>query len=126
MKNTKDSQLFDRRAAAADARAALLKAYQAARVADGPARTARIAERALITAAREERRLERERQKQEEHACAAAEAAEMQAAADAAAITAAEARENAEKARLTRLVEDEAARKAARDLRYANRKARRG
>lgn len=50
----------------------------------------------------------------------------MRVAAIAAAATAeAEAREAAEKNRISRVIEDEAARKAERDRRYANRKARR-
>ncbi|WP_337183751.1 DUF6481 family protein [Shinella sp.] len=124
MKNARDNQLSDRRAASADAKSALLNAYRAAQVAAAPTRAARQAERALISAAREERRLERERAKTEERTRIEAEAAELQAAAHAAALAETQAREGAEKARLARVIEDEAARKAARDLRYANRKAR--
>ncbi|MCA1441739.1 hypothetical protein I6F07_16220 [Ensifer sp. IC4062] len=125
MKNSRDNQLSDRRAAAAEAKAALLKAYHAARISDEPARAARQAERASIVAAREERRLERARVKLEQQARAEVEAAELQAAAHAAALAEAEAHEKAEKERVARVIKDEAARKAARDLRYANRKARR-
>lgn len=55
----------------------------------------------------------------------AAEASERQAAIDAAARAETEARETAEKTRIARVLEDEAVRKAERDRRYANRKARR-
>lgn len=65
------------------------------------------------------------RVKPEEQARAEVEAAERQAAAHAAALAEAEAHEKAEKERVARVIEDEAAREAARDLRYANRKARR-
>ena len=53
-----------------------------------------------------------------------AEAANEQAVAEAAAAAETEARKSAEDMRLARIVEDEAARKARRDRRYANRKAR--
>ena len=59
-------------------------------------------------------------------ACQPATDPKAEAAAQAAAQADAEAREHAEKARVARVIEDEAARKAARDQRYANRKARQG
>lgn len=124
MKNTRDNQLSDRRAASADAKSALLNAYRAAQLTAAPAKAARQAERALVAAARDERRQARERIKMEEEARIATEAAERQALTDAAALAETEARESAEKARVARVLEDEATRKAARDLRYANRKAR--
>ncbi|MCX8997403.1 DUF6481 family protein [Rhizobiaceae bacterium BDR2-2] len=124
MKNARNNELFDRRAASGEAKAALLNAYRAAQTADEPARLARQAERVAVAAAREERRLERERVKRETAERLAAEAAERQAAVAAAARAETEAREAAEKNRIARVVEDEAARKAERDRRYANRKAR--
>ena len=124
LKNSRNSQLSDRRTASAEAKAALLNAYKAARASDEPARAARQAERASITAAREERRIERARVKLEEQARAEVEAAEREAAAQAAAIAEAEERQKSEAERVARVIEDEAARKAVRDLRYANRKAR--
>lgn len=78
-----------------------------------------------VTAARQERRLERERLKRVEVERRIAEACERQAAADAAARAETDLRETAEKHRIARVIEDEAARKAERDRRYANRKARR-
>lgn len=125
MKNARNNDLSDRRTAAASAKSALLDAYRAAQTAAEPTRLARQAERAAIAAAREERRLERERVKRDEAERQAAEAAERQAAADAAARAETEAREAAERKRITQVIEDEAARKAERDRRYANRKARR-
>lgn len=53
-----------------------------------------------------------------------AEAAEREAAITAAARAEVEARETADRDRIARVIEDEAARKAERDRRYANRKAR--
>jgi len=49
---------------------------------------------------------------------------ERQAAIEAVAVAEIEARESAEKARIARVIEDETMRKAERDRRYANRKAR--
>ncbi|NOV21331.1 hypothetical protein E5S70_36010, partial [Ensifer adhaerens] len=66
----------------------------------------------------------RERVKNEERERLQAEAAEREAALTAAARAEAEAREAADKNRISRVIEDEAARKAERDRRYANRKAR--
>ena len=124
MKNTRDNDLFDRRNAAADAKAALLKAYRTAKEAAEPTLLARQKERMAVAEAREARRAKRERLKLEERERVQAESAERQAAADAAARAEVEAREKVEKDRVSRVIEDEAARKAARDLRYANRKAR--
>lgn len=126
LKFTRDNQLSDRRTASANAKSALLDAYQAAQTSDPEVKAERLAERARIAAEREERRLERERVKLEEKARLEAEAAEKEAAAYAAARAEIDARESEEKARVARVIEDEAARKAARDLRYANRKAARG
>jgi hypothetical protein len=124
LKNAKDNDLADRRSAAADAKAALLQGYRAAKDAAEPNRLARQEERMAVAAARTERHAERQRLKLEEQERVQAEAAERQAAADAAARADVEAREAADKNRISRVIEDEAARKAERDRRYANRKAR--
>ncbi|MBB2750164.1 UNVERIFIED_ORG: FKBP-type peptidyl-prolyl cis-trans isomerase [Rhizobium aethiopicum] len=124
MKNARNNELSDRRGAAAEAKAALLNAYRDAKDKAEPTRLAKQAERQAVAAAREERRAERERVKREERAQAEAAEAERQAAAEAEARADAEAREAADKDRIARVIADEAARKAARDLRYANRKAR--
>lgn len=122
MKSARNNDLSDRRSAAAEAKSALLIAFRTARTADEPTRLARQAERATIAAAREERRLERERVKRDE---AERQATERQAAAAAALRAETEALEVAERNRIARVIDDEAARKAERDRRYANRKARR-
>ncbi len=87
---------------------------------------ARQAERAAIATAREERRVERERLKLEEQKRIETEATARQAAVEAAAVSETEARAIAENARIAQVIEDEAVRKANRDRRYANRKARQG
>ncbi|WP_072378990.1 DUF6481 family protein [Rhizobium tibeticum] len=124
MKNARNNELSDRRAASADAKTSLLNAYRAAKTAAEPAKMARQAERTAIVSAREERRVERERLKHEERVRVETQAAEQRAAAESEALAETEAREGAEKARIARVIEDEAARKAERDRRYANRKAR--
>lgn len=124
MKNSRTNEVADRRAASASAKAALLNAFRVARVSADPAKIARRAERAAIAAARNERRVERERVKLEERNHMETEAAERQAALEASAAAETKARETAEKARIGRVIADEAARKTERDRRYANRKAR--
>ena len=131
MKKPKNEAFTDRRVAAAEAKAALLQNYRIAKEAAEPTRLVRQEERLAIAEAREGRRAEREQARraeqerlQAEAAARQAEAATRQAAADAAAAADAEARAAAEKSRIHRVIEDEAARKAARDKRYADRKAR--
>lgn len=123
MKNPKDNNFADRLGTAADAKAARLKAHLAARDAAEPTRLARQEERVAVAAARDERSAERERTKLEEQERVEAEAA-AQAAADAAARTAAEAAAKGQNDRNADAVDDEAAKKAERDRRYAERKAR--
>ena len=124
LKNSKGNDFSDRRSAAADAKASLLQRYRAAKEAAEPTRLARQAERLAVATARQERRAERERVRLEEQERLHKEAAERQAAADAAVNAELEARRAADINRVTRVIEDEAARKAERDRRYANRKAR--
>lgn len=124
MKKQRNTEVSDLRTNAADAKAALLKNYLAAKEAAEPTRLARQAERLAIAEARETRRVERERTKREELASVAAEAAERAAAIVVAAKAEIDARELAGKNRIARVIEDEAARKMERDRRYANRKAR--
>ena len=111
----KRNDLNDRREAAENARKAMLERFKARPPADDPIVVARQAERIAIAEAREKRRAEREaiRKAEEERIAAeklAAELAEMQRKEE-------EARRRAEAAALQL-----EARKAARDLRYANRK----
>ena len=124
MRNIRNNELSDRRGTAADARAALLRAYRAAKEAAEPTREAKQAERHAITEARESRRAEREQAKFDEQSRIDAKTAERNAAIAAVARAEVDAREVADKNRIARVVEDEAARKAERDRRYANRKAR--
>ncbi|MFD1696423.1 DUF6481 family protein [Roseibium aestuarii] len=124
MKRTTNNAHSERRSTAAHAKAALVKAFHAAREAAEPHREARQAERLLVAEAREQRRAEREQVRLDEQNRAAAEEAAREAAVAAAARAEFEARELANKTRAERVLKDEADRKAARDLRYANRKAR--
>lgn len=129
MRTAKSNDLADRRTAAADAKAALLRAYKATRAAAEPTRVARQEELMAIAAARDERREERDRVKaetraqQQEQARIAAEEAAYHEAAAVAARAEAEAKDRADNM-IARVINDEAARKAERDRRYANRKAR--
>lgn len=124
MRHARNNELTDRRSAAADAKAALLIAYRSAKKAAEPSRSARQAERISLVEAREARRAERERLKHEEQTRIVTLAAQEQAVIEAAAVAEIEARNSAENARISRVVQDEAARKAERDRRYAARKSR--
>ena len=128
MRKAKDNDLADRRTAAADARAALLRSYQATKDAAEPTRLAQQAERLAAATARDERHQERDRIKleelarQKEQERIQAEAVEYQDAANVAARAQAEAKEKTDNL-IARVISDEATRKAERDQRYANRKA---
>jgi hypothetical protein len=124
LKNIRDKDLSERRKAAAEAKATLLRNYRVAKEAAEPTRLARQEERVAAAKVKEELRAARERAKLEEQQRVQAEIVERQAAADAVAAAEVAAREAAENKRISRVVEDEAARKAERDRRYANRKAR--
>jgi hypothetical protein len=125
MRKPKENDLADRRTAAADAKAALLDAHRVAKAAAEPTRLARQEERLEIATARNERRAERLQAKLDEQERIQADLDRDQAAADAAAEAQAAARDKALDDRVSRVVKDEAARKAERDRRYADRKARR-
>lgn len=124
MRNLKNNELADRRSAAVSAKAALVEAYRAAKESAGPEHEAKLAERRAIAEAREQRRAERELAKREEQKRLESEKAALEAAAAEAAAAEAASRALAEKERLASLMLDEVARKAERDRRYANRKAR--
>lgn len=124
MKNARHNDLAERRSTAADAKAALLETYRVAKEAAEPTRLARQTERQALAAARDERRAARQRLKTEEAERVQAEVAEQKALIDAAARSESDVRKTADQARISRVIEDEAARKAERDRRYANRKAR--
>jgi len=123
MRKPGDNDLASRRGDATQAKAAQLEARRLALEAAEPTRLAREEERSEVAKARDERRAERERAKQEEVERVRAEAARVQAEADAAAAALANASETALNNRVQRVIEDEAARKAERDRRYASRKA---
>ncbi|PTE23351.1 hypothetical protein C5F48_02500 [Cereibacter changlensis JA139] len=119
MKNPKDN-LADRRIAASESKAALLNAHRAAVEAAEPTRIARQEERVARAAAKEERQADRVKGKREEQERLDLEQAE------AAAVAAAEiaAHELDMKDDASRAVLTEADKKAERDRRYADRKAR--
>lgn len=125
MKHAKNTDLTDRRKASIEAKQALLESYRSAVKAAEPGLAARQAERQAIATAREERRAANEKAKTEERQRLLAEQEALIAAAAAEAQAEAEARATAERDRINRVVQDEAARKAERDRRYAERKARR-
>ncbi len=132
MASFKHANFDDRKTASAQAKAAMLEKLRSKPGPDDPATLAKQAERAAIVEARQKReaerealRLEREAREAEERAAQAA--AEAEAAAELERQQEAE-RVAAEEARLQRaakIIADEATRKAARDARYAARKARR-
>jgi hypothetical protein len=134
----KDNSFADRRSTAAAAKQALLEKFKARPAENDPAEIARRAERARIAEARTARLAEKEarRKAEEERRAAMREQAEAERLAAEAAIEAERlaaeqavaeekaARDTAKAALIKRVVADEAALKAARDARYANRKAR--
>lgn len=129
----REKDVFERRNAANEAKQALLARYKARPSEDDPAVQARKAERAAILEAREKRNIEKEKLKQERLAREAEERQVREAAEEAARLEAearateeAKAREMEETERISRVLADEAERKAKRDARYAARKARGG
>lgn len=124
---TRSNDLADRRSAAAGAKAALLDAFRARMAVAEPTRLARQEERRAISAARDERQAERDRLKRElqeqEQRRVDAEAAERLAVVEALAQAERERRSRLD-GLIARTLQDEALRKAERDRRYANRKAR--
>lgn len=121
----KTKEYSDRRSDAAAAKAAMLERFQNFRAAAAPELSARLAARAEVARAREERIAARDAVKAAEKAQAAAEAARIaeeilrQRAAE---VSSQEAHRLASDRRIALVLSDEAARKAARDLRYAKRK----
>lgn len=115
----KGSTFKDRAEAAADAKKALLEAFKARPSIDDPAYKARMEQRKAVAEARELRAAERARTKEEE---------EKRLKAETEARKIAEAEEAIRKAAETEARDEQIRneRKAARDARYAARKARRG
>lgn len=126
MKNAKKTELTERRGTAAEAKAALLQAYRAAKEAAEPLRKAKQQEHIILAEAREARRVAREQAKLEEQVRLDAEIHERARTIAAATTAEADARERLHDQRIARVIGDEAMRKAMRDQRYANRKARQG
>lgn len=124
MKYNNKNDLGDRRNAANGAKSALLEAYRAAKEAAEPNREARQIERIAFAEARNARQVLREQAKLDEQARVEAQKRERDAVHAAAEMAGADARDQADANRVARVVKDEAARKAERDQRYANRKAR--
>ena len=112
-------ELAERRAAAAAAKKLLLKKFETAPKPGDPDMVAKSAEREAVAAARETRRVERERSVQEERDRQIVEAAAVARAASAQA----DALEAEAKNRIARVASDKAERKTERDRRYAARKA---
>ena len=104
MKNIRDNDLSERRKAAAEAKASLLRNYRIAKEAAEPTRLARQEERIAAAKVREELRAARERARLEEQERIQAEIVERQAAADAVAAADVEARQAAENKRISRVV----------------------
>lgn len=129
MTSLKTNDFIDRRSSAMAAKAEILKAYRDKMDEDEPGRVARQEERAAIAAARDERHKERDRLKaeaQELHKAEERRKAEEAAYLDAANVAARAKVEAEQKSNnmIARVIKDEAERKADRDTRYANRKAR--
>ena len=130
MSNFREKSFAERRVAATDAVAARLAKFHDKPAADDPAVLAREAERKAIRAARKIRDDQRATAKLEQLAREASEKAEREAALEAERIAAEEAKAAEEAAKgaalsvlAARVIADEAERKAARDKRYAARKA---
>lgn len=129
MKIAKTNDFSDRRSSAEVAKAELLRAYRAKTDAADPIRLARQEERMAIVVARDARRSERDKLKaealelQQAEEQRAAEAAAYMDAANVAARAKVEAEQKAD-SMIARVINDEATRKAGRDKRYAERKAR--
>lgn len=129
MKIAKTNDFSDRRSSALVAKAELLRAYRAKTDAADPSRLARQQERMAIVVARDARRDERDKLKAEALELQQAEeqrTAEVAAYMDATNV-ASRARVEAEQKAdnmIARVIKDEATRKADRDKRYADRKAR--
>lgn len=124
MRHPNDNSFAERRKTAADARRELLAKFASAPKPSDPAMQERRAAREAVVAAREARRAERDALKAAESERILMEAAALTAAAEAHEKAEAEARQAEINDRISRVVADEAARKAERDRRYAARKAR--
>jgi hypothetical protein len=125
LRHPNDNGFAERRNAAADAKRQLLTKFASAPKPTDPEMQEKLAAREAANRARDARRAEREALKTAENERILAEAAALAAAAEAEQRAEAEARQAEIANRVSRVVADEAARKAERDRRYAARKARR-
>jgi len=125
LRHPSDNGFAERRNAAADAKRQLLTKFASAPKPTDPEMREKLAAREAASRARDARRAEREALKTAENERILAEAAASAAAAEAEQRAEAEARQAEIANRVSRVVADEAARKAERDRRYAARKARR-
>ncbi|MDW9462150.1 hypothetical protein GOA57_19840 [Sinorhizobium meliloti] len=125
MRHPNDNGFAERRNAAADAKRQLLTKFASAPKPTDPEMQEKLAAREAANRARDARRADREALKTAENERILAEAAALAAAAEAEQRAEAEARQAEIANRVSRVVADEAARKAERDRRYAARKARR-
>lgn len=120
----KEKGFAERRQSAVEARKALLEKFKARPSEDDPEVQARRAEREAIAQARAQREAEKQRLKKEKAEREARDRAEREAAAAAKAEAEAAQKALSEEDLVSRLLADEAERKAKRDARYAARKAR--
>ncbi|MBW6425338.1 hypothetical protein KX729_28305 [Rhizobium sp. XQZ8] len=125
MRHPDDNSFAQRRKSADNAKRELLAKFASAPKPTDPAMQERLAEREAISAARIARRAERDALKAAENERLLKEAAALAAAAQEHEKAEAEARQAEINNRVSRVIADEAARKAERDRRYAARKARR-
>jgi hypothetical protein len=132
MNTFNNSNFNDRKNAAASAKAALIEKLRSRPAPDDPVVLAKQAERKAIHEARQQRmaerealRLEQEKREAEERAAQAAVVAAAAAERDRQLEAERAAAEEARLQRAAKIIADEATRKAARDARYAARKARR-
>ncbi|MWP39087.1 hypothetical protein GQY15_16025 [Rhodobacter sphaeroides] len=118
---TKFKEYSDRRSDASNAKAALLEKFKSATAA--PDLAVKLAVRAEVARARDARRAARDAEKLQIAAAEAAAVVEEDVRRQAAEAAAIEASQRAQDRRIALVLSDEAARKTARDLRYAKRKA---
>ena len=126
LRNLNDNSFAERRKSAENAKRELLAKFASTPKSTDPAMQERLAAREAVAAAREARRAERDALKAAEKERLLMAAAALTAAAQAQEKAVAEAAQAEIDNRNSRVMADEAARKAERDRRYAARKARQG
>jgi hypothetical protein len=124
LKHKEHTEFSERRKTAAEAKEKLLRQFAGAPKADDPQVIARDTERQARSVAREARRAERDRLRQEDRERGLREAAAREEAIRVQAKLEAEVHEAAEERNAARTLADQMARKVERDRRYSARKAR--